>query len=177
MTRDFGTHAVWSLIATGLFATSSFATITGSASLDGMQEVPPVATDASGTFLFEWDSAADTYTVTGTIAEIAPGDIVGVHIHDGAVGVNGPIVEHISNDGPTLSAAGSGTLLTLAGASVDAGFDYSDLTSGNYYLNIHTNDVPSGEIRGQISAVLVPEPSVGALAAGLLLSALAMRRR
>jgi hypothetical protein len=44
------------------------------------------------------------------------------------------------------------------------------LFAGYLYMNVHTSTFPGGEIRGQL--LLVPEPSVGALAglgAGLML--------
>lgn len=34
-----------------------------------------------------------------------------------------------------------------------------DLLAGGLYINIHTSDEPTGEVRGQITAVSVPEPT------------------
>ncbi len=44
----------------------------------------------------------------------------------------------------------------------------ADLLAGLWYLNLHTNAFPGGEIRGQVLARSVPEPStLGLLGAGL----------
>ncbi|MFW6354063.1 MAG: CHRD domain-containing protein [Verrucomicrobiota bacterium] len=54
--------------------------------------------------------------------------------------------------------------------------EVEDLFGGLYYVNLHTDAVPSGELRGQI--VAVPEPSaLGLLVAGLGLVFVAQRRR
>jgi hypothetical protein len=58
-------------------------------------------------------------------------------------------------------------------ANAEAAF-IAGLTSGRTYLNIHTNVVPSGEIRGFV----VPEPlTMGLFAIGLAAAGFASRRR
>jgi hypothetical protein len=52
----------------------------------------------------------------------------------------------------------------------------SQLLAGLWYMNIHTATSAGGEIRGQVYAVVVPEPSTAALL-GLGLIALARSRR
>jgi hypothetical protein len=66
------------------------------------------------------------------------------HIHQGLVGVNGPVIFDLLGS-KTLNPATpvSGTV-TLSMAQVD------DLFAGEYYVNIHTVAHPGGEMRGQV---------------------------
>jgi len=52
----------------------------------------------------------------------------------------------------------------------------ADLLAGLWYLNLHTTAFAGGEIRGQVMAVAVPEPSTLALLAGGLGLMVAARR-
>ena len=65
------------------------------ATLTGDAEVPPVDTAATGsaTEAIDTEAAADAqlcYDVTST--DLEGGAVVGAHIHEGAAGVNGPVV-------------------------------------------------------------------------------------
>lgn len=62
-----------------------------------------------------------------------------VHVHLGAPGVNGGI----------KFAFSSSTSPIMETWSLSAG-DVTDLFAGNLYVNIHSTDVPAGEIRGQV---------------------------
>ena len=62
----------------------------------------------------------------------------------------------------------------VVGNAVLAACQVSDLLNGLWYLNLHTDVYPGGEIRGQV--VVVPEPSALLLLAGGL-SILAASRR
>ena len=79
------------------------------------------------------------------------------HIHSGKQGENGPVVVTLfTNDSPTneVSETGSITADKLEGPM--AGKQLTDLatamTNGETYVNIHTEQNPDGEIRGQISS-------------------------
>lgn len=61
------------------------------------------------------------------------------HIHIGAAGVNGSIVFPFSDPASPIDQTFNVTAQNVI-----------DLLAGNFYVNIHTADFPSGEIRGQI---------------------------
>ena len=66
------------------------------------------------------------------------------HIHEGAVGVAGPVVVTLSP--PDASGTSSGCR-----SGVDRGL-IEDITENqqDYYVNVHTSDFPDGAIRGQL---------------------------
>jgi CHRD domain-containing protein len=123
------------------------------ATLSGQEEVPPTNSQATGMAEF---------TVTGENAEysVNASNIQGVtagHIHSGGQGENGPIVVTLfKNDSPTneVSETGSITADKLEGPM--AGKQLTDLitamSNGETYVNIHTEQNPNGEIRGQITS-------------------------
>lgn len=63
---------------------------------------------------------------------------------------------------------------SIGSTVLDAG-QVSDLLDGLWYINIHTDFAPSGEIRGQVEVVPVPA-AIWLFGSGLL-ALLAMRRR
>jgi hypothetical protein len=124
------------------------------AQLSGDQQVPPIQTSASGMAWFKpmQDNVGFEVNVT---------DIQGVtmaHIHSGKQGENGPpIVPLFKSDTPSgqmsgVLAKGNVTADTFQGPM--AGKTISDLITamqnGETYVNIHTQQNPDGEIRGQI---------------------------
>jgi CHRD domain-containing protein len=123
------------------------------ATLSGQEEVPPTNSQATGMAEF---------TITGENAEysVNASNIQGVnagHIHSGGQGENGPIVVTLfKNDSPTneVSETGSITADKLEGPM--AGKQLTDLVTamrnGETYVNIHTEQNPNGEIRGQITS-------------------------
>jgi CHRD domain-containing protein len=123
------------------------------ATLSGQEEVPPTNSQATG--------MAD-FTITGENAEysVNASNMQGVtagHIHSGKQGENGPIVVTLfKNDSPSneVSETGSITADKLEGPM--AGKQLTDLvtamSNGTTYVNIHTEQNPNGEIRGQITS-------------------------
>jgi hypothetical protein len=119
--------------------------------LTGFEEVPPVKDNIM-------------YTLNVTDIE----NVTAAHIHGGQVGENGPIVVTLfKEDAPTAAmttgvlSEGNITATNLEGPM--AGKLLSNLTSAmrneQTYVNVHTQQNPNGEIRGQIlngtSAVMI----------------------
>jgi hypothetical protein len=85
----------------------------------------------------QFDSASSSLSLVCTHNVVGP---VQMHIHQGAVGVNGPILFDLGDPVSPVEATWTG--MTPA--------EVADLFAGNLYINIHTSGRPSGEIRGQI---------------------------
>ena len=124
--------------------------------LTGFEEVPPVNnTSAIGVAEFKLGQDNIMYIVNVTDIE----NVTAAHIHSGQVGENGPIVITLfKEDTPTTTmttgvlSEGNITATNLEGPM--AGKLLSNLTSAmsndQTYVNVHTQQNPNGEIRGQI---------------------------
>lgn len=112
-----------------------------SARMEGGQEVPAVNTDAAGVAALYLNPGKDSLCInisfTGTSSTVT-----GLHIHEGAAGTNGPVVWNLTN---SILNNQVGITIPITAAEL------AKFMKGMYYLNLHTTDNPSGEIRGQIS--------------------------
>ena len=122
--------------------------------LNAAEEVPlcaPATNAARGLATFTvTDEAAGTVAYT-VIANNLPGDITAAHIHLGARGVAGDVVQGLAlTPGAENGVVGRGTFTnpTLV-AAIRANPD-------NYYVNVHTGPLgvgcPAGVIRGQLDS-------------------------
>lgn len=110
-----------------------------SLTLTGEQEVPPVVTSGNGTG--EFVVAADglisgsitTHGVAGTMA----------HIHQGAQGINGPVIITLQP-----GERGVWTIPPLTRLTADQLASYR---AGRLYVNVHTDANKRGEIRTQLT--------------------------
>jgi serralysin len=147
--------------------------------LEGSQEVPARHSNASGlgTIIFDDSGIAvfasysiniegiDFGSQTGNTAD----DVTGMHFHRAPSGSNGPIVfglipnQDIDDRSIVLNAdhswtvSGAWELSDPASTSLSAfAAELGSATVGtevNLYFNVHTEQFPSGEIRGQLVAI------------------------
>jgi hypothetical protein len=107
-------------------------------SLTGANEVPPVATSASGsgTVTIKDDrSVSVKISVTGMTPTAA-------HIHEAAAGSNGPVIVPFTKTGDNTFEAPADAKLTEA--------QYAAYKAGKLYVNVHSAKNPGGEIRAQL---------------------------
>ena len=106
--------------------------------LSGANEVPPVATSATGTA---------TVTINPDRTVIVKVSVSGMnatasHIHEGAPGTNGPVIVPFTKTGDNTFASSEGAKLTES--------QYASYKAGNLYVNVHSAAHPIGEIRAPI---------------------------
>ena len=107
--------------------------------LNGGNEVPPVATSASGSGTI---TVASDKSVSGSISTSGLAGTA-AHIHAGAAGKNGPVVVPLAKSGDSGWAVPAGTKFTDA--------QYDSFTKGELYVNVHSAANKAGEIRGQLN--------------------------
>jgi uncharacterized protein (TIGR03437 family) len=139
-------------------------TIPFRAILSSANEVPPVSLNASGAATV-WmhvirdaqgrvTSASVDFDVNFTLP--AANNVVGLHIHNGAAGVNGPVVIDSGIRGAEPVAVGTtGRIQRQAqvSASTTAALEAVNGVLSNpagFYVNMHTTDFPGGVMRGQL---------------------------
>jgi hypothetical protein len=143
--------------------------------LTGSQEVPPTGSPGIGSALVTLDTVTNLLTVNVSFAGLVSPTIAS-HIHCCALpGVNAMVATavptfpgfplgvttgtYLQTFDLTLASTYNPAFITAHGGTVagaEAAF-IAGLTSGQTYLNIHTSQFPTGEIRGQLTAV--PEPA------------------
>ncbi len=106
-----------------------------------------VAINPTGTGSITLDPVAKT--VTGSFVTTNVVNATASHIHDGNVGVAGPVVVPL-----TQSTPGTWSVPVTAAPLTDA--QILRLQAGGYYVNVHTALNPAGEIRGQLVAGATP---------------------
>lgn len=111
---------------------------------DTAQEVPVTSGGAIASANFKLDQTEDSLTVKVVCSGLS-GPITGIHLHQGIVGENGPVILDLSP-------------LVEEGSRIDSIIEIPEelegdlaalVKSGRVYLNIHTAAFPNGEIRGQ----------------------------
>jgi hypothetical protein len=109
------------------------------AELKGSNEVPPNQSAGSGRMTGTYDTATKKLTWQGSYSGLTAAPTA-AHFHGPAeAGKNAGIVVPLKEFGPSFSGNAD---LTDAQAA--------DLLAGRWYLNIHTQANPPGEIRGQV---------------------------
>ncbi len=109
------------------------------ASLTGAEQTPPTASAARASGAATLNRGTRLLQATVTTSGLSGAS---VHIHEGARGINGPIVLSLME-----SPAGSGQ---WSGQSVLSSTQVDTLLAGDMYFDVHTAAFPNGEIRGQL---------------------------
>lgn len=108
------------------------------ASLTGAEQVPPAATSATGSSTIM--VGADKM-VTGSV-QVMGMTATAAHIHEGAKGMNGPVIVPFTKTGDNTFAPAPDAKMTDA--------QYASYMAGNTYVNVHSAMFPGGEIRVQL---------------------------
>ncbi len=113
--------------------------------LSGANEFPtPVNTTAAGIALLRITSEKSQKVLYSkvTVTNLEAGDgLKFAHIHNGAAGVNGPVIINLCG---TAADFGTAVKTPLTDAL------YNTVKTGDTYVNAHSNTYPGGIIRGQV---------------------------
>ena len=125
-----------------------------SVSLSGENEVPPNGSDAHGVVIVK--IAPDESSISYKLIVSNADSVWGAHFHLAPEGVNGPVVAHLFGGPVTGHQNGVLAQGTITAADVvgplagDLQSLIDTLRSVSIYTNVHTEMIPSGEIRGQL---------------------------
>lgn len=119
-------------------------------SLTGSQEVPAVLTSGRGSVMMErvGNELRAIGTFSGLQGEYDSNIAGGAHIHRAFAGTNGDIVVGLT---PIVAMDGLSGIFSPQDIIEINDEIYEQLTNRELYVNIHTTEVASGEIRGQIT--------------------------
>lgn len=185
--------SILALAAATLFASAAFAQTTIRAVASGPSENPPNASPGSSVASFEIDG--DLMRAEVPFRDLLAGATM-AHIHccttdafTGTAGIAIPFVDFplgvtagtythafdltdAAIYDPAFLAAFGGTPASARAALIDG------INDNQAYLNIHTSEYPTGEIRGFLVAAPIPEPATwGMLGLGLASLGMLKRRR
>ena len=127
-----GVGVIWS-------AAASADVVNLKAELKAANEVPPNDSTATGATEATFDTATKTLTWTVTFTGLT-GPAIGAHLH-------GP-GEHGKNAGIVVPF--NFVKSPIKGTAVLSETQAADLLAGKWYVNIHSEKHPGGEIRGQL---------------------------
>ena len=185
--------SILGLAAATLFASAAFAQTSIRAVASGPSESPPNESPGSSVATFELDG--DLLRAEVPFRELLAGATM-AHLHccttsaftgtagvaipfvDFPLGVTAGVYKHAfdltdaSIYDPAFLAAFGGTPASASAALIDG------INANEAYMNIHTGEVPGGEIRGFLVAAPIPEPATwGMLGLGLASLGMLKRRR
>jgi hypothetical protein len=111
------------------------------ATMSGAKEVPPKASGGSGTASVWYNEGTRGLQWTVTFTGLS-GPATAAHFHGPAApDANAGVVLPLGAGAPTSPVSGTATLTEAQAA---------DLMAGKWYVNVHTQANPGGEIRGQV---------------------------
>jgi hypothetical protein len=115
-----------------------------SGNFSGNQEVPASGSPGSGTVTGNFDAITNELTLNISYSGLV-GNSFAAHIHSAPAGSNGGAIVFL-----TIPVGQSGNFTQTVNILPE---DVADLLAGNTYVNIHTDETPSGEIRAQLNVV------------------------
>jgi hypothetical protein len=151
-------HSLLAAVLGLAVASNSLAQTTYTTVMTGGNEVPPVVTTATGTASVVLDAAQTQLSITCSFQ-----NLIGVytlsHIHGPATpGVNAGVRwGFVAPAAPWVFSNGNhdGTITNFIVSPVNA-TDVANLNAGLFYVNVHSDFRPGGEIRGQLGLAPVP---------------------
>ncbi len=124
-------------------ATAKAAPQTFTVALSGAQQVPPVQTSGSGTATLTYDPDTRHLTWSVTYSGLSS-DATMAHFHGpAATGKNAGVLIWISKKGEAMASPITGEVTLTPDQA-------QQFMAGDWYINVHSKDHPSGEIRGQV---------------------------
>jgi hypothetical protein len=131
------------------------------APLKGDHEVPPNDSKGSGVAQFELSDDGTSMRYKLVVANTE--NVTQAHIHIGPRGANGPVVVFLygfnaagTSENGVLSEGEFTAANLIARPAIGFGATMPELVaalrSGNAYVNVHTIQIPGGEIRNQVRA-------------------------
>jgi hypothetical protein len=160
-TRKIRFWTIAALAASLLVAPAAHSQTEFTAMLTGAQEVPPINTDGTGDFEMKNQQGVITFSLN--FSDLSS-TLTVAHLHFAPTKVAGGVMIFLCGGGgqPDCPAATEGNITgTITAANVvgptTQGIDVGDLDSaleavrtGLSYVNMHTTNFASGEIRGQV---------------------------
>ena len=111
--------------------------------LTGAQQVPPVQTSAIATADLSYDPATRVVTWSVTYSGLS-GPATMAHFHGpAAAGKNGPPVIWLTEKGKPVENP-------IKGEATLTPEQAQQFSAGEWYINVHTQANPGGEVRGQV---------------------------
>ena len=126
------------LAAGGAGAETFFAAV-----IDGSQPVPPTGSPATGTALLVLNDSMDEVAYEIEFEGLL-GEETSAHFHNAAPGQNGGVIFGLPLGSPKVGVWPVGP------------FEVDELLAGRVYVNVHSTEHPSGEIRGDIGLIETP---------------------
>jgi hypothetical protein len=121
--------------------------------MTGLKERPnPVSPAGNGTATFTLDDAETTLSYTVTVASMTS-TITAAHIHLGNANVSGSVIVALTTPINGQTVTGTITNQTALGLGLSFPSLIALIRNGDTYVNVHTSNNPTGEIRGQIDTV------------------------
>jgi hypothetical protein len=160
--------AIVGVVATGTVALAGNDNLRDRESLTGYEEVPALSTPGSGDFTIELARSGDALDYSLTFSALES-DATQAHIHFENRTNNGPVIVFLCSNlgngpaGTQACPAAGGTITgTIRAADVGGGGAAQGLAAGEFdefvralrsgatYVNVHSVNRPTGEIRAQI---------------------------